>query len=77
MLKSVFSRITLKDEVQGTLSRLERERIQHYLALIELDGKRGIIESKITWLKGWMNPPPQTLPAQTPNESTKLAEKSE
>ena len=69
MLKTIFSRWTLKDEVQGAISRLEHERVQHFLALIELDGKRGIIESKLNWLRKWQNPPPAP--------EIKTAEKSE
>lgn len=68
MLKTIFSRWTLKDEVQGTVSRLERERLQIVLHMIEADAKRTGIENKLAFLRGWLNP----APAQAPNAPTTL-----
>lgn len=64
MLKTVFSRWTLKDEVQGTVSRLERDRLQIVLHMIEADAKRTGIENKLAFLRGWLNPAPAPQPAQ-------------
>lgn len=56
--KTIFSGCTLKDEVQGTISRLERDRLQIVLHMIEQDAKRAGVENKLAFLKSWLNPPP-------------------
>ena len=71
-MKSIFSRHTLADEVQGSVSRLERERIQMVLLMIEHDARRVGIENKLTFLRSWLRPAEQTLLAQQtpPNEKS-------
>lgn len=77
MFKTIFSRWTLRDEVQGSISRLERDRLQIVLHMIEQDAKRQGVEGKLAFLSSWLNPPepkpPELTPAAVPLKDEKPA----